>query len=410
MVCSSSARWHWASSWLDDGEAAARCREEEEEEEKVGSEGRGMEMGELMLSLLGGEEDGLMLSEELSRKRRLLHRSRSCTFSLTQGIFSGMLRFRRSCDARRGGGGRGGGDRSAALIFGPPPVPPVSSRGSGPPLTGSSPAEGFEAVPRSPSGWCTFMKSGLMKQSAPLDWQRSSSDGVRVRSPGCPGIAAEETGRGGLSGEASPEPFLLRHVGESQKPVPAITPDPKPPDGCTALTDREALSPPGLLVFPLAKFEGKLIKNTATTRLIVESETRPCTTSGNTKRLLQRRSAEERAAVLTEPQSHRVRVTDPRVTDPRVTDPRVTDPRAHRTSCRPTPLDGDSLLSTAELRLHELQLDYSTFNLCYDSMSADVVAEAMASGSFRVKGRTSLREEEREEKGKGEGYSGSLTK
>lgn len=64
------------------------------------------------------------------------------------------------------------------------------------------------------------MKRGLMKQSAPLDWQHSSSDGVRVRSWGRAGeLVATETGLwvggGGLSGAAVPdneaEPFLLRH-------------------------------------------------------------------------------------------------------------------------------------------------------------------------------------------------------
>lgn len=64
-----------------------------------------------------------------------------------------------------------------------------------------------------------------MKQSAPLDWQRSSSDGVRVRSQGRPGVVAKETGLwaggGGLSGAAIPEtePFLLGKNWASQKPV-----------------------------------------------------------------------------------------------------------------------------------------------------------------------------------------------
>lgn len=71
------------------------------------------------------------------------------------------------------------------------------------------------------------MKSGLMKQSAPLDWQHSSSDGVRVLSRGRPGVVAKETGLwvggGGLSGTAAPdneaEAFLLQHDFVSQKPV-----------------------------------------------------------------------------------------------------------------------------------------------------------------------------------------------
>ena len=66
-----------------------------------------------------------------------------------------------------------------------------------------------------------------MKQRAPLDWQHSSSDGVRVRSRGRPGAVAKEigfwAGGGGLSGAAVPdketEPFLLRHNWEFQKPV-----------------------------------------------------------------------------------------------------------------------------------------------------------------------------------------------
>lgn len=54
-----------------------------------------MEMGELMLSLLGGEDEGLMLREEPRRERRLLPLSLSSAFSLgtlIQEIFSGMLR------------------------------------------------------------------------------------------------------------------------------------------------------------------------------------------------------------------------------------------------------------------------------------------------------------------------------
>lgn len=86
-----------------------------------------MDIGELMLSLLGGEDEGLMLSEEPRRERRLLPLSLSSTFSLgtlIQGIFSGILRCRRGaaerCGTMRGGGGRGGGDRrtlSVDLIF-----------------------------------------------------------------------------------------------------------------------------------------------------------------------------------------------------------------------------------------------------------------------------------------------------
>lgn len=70
----------------------------------------------------------------------------------------------------------------------------------------------------SASGWWTFMKRGLMKHSAPLDWQHSSSDGVRVRSRGRPRMVGVETGLwtagDGLSGTAvlnkGDESFLLR--------------------------------------------------------------------------------------------------------------------------------------------------------------------------------------------------------
>lgn len=52
----------------------------------------GMDMGELMLNLLGGEDDGLMLSEEPRRERRLLLFSFSSSLGmLIQAIFSGML-------------------------------------------------------------------------------------------------------------------------------------------------------------------------------------------------------------------------------------------------------------------------------------------------------------------------------
>ena len=86
-------------------------------------EGRGIDMGELMLSLLGGEDEGLMLSEEPRRERRLLPLSLSSTFSLEmliQEIFSGMLRCRTGgperCGTKRGGGGRGGGDRDTVSV------------------------------------------------------------------------------------------------------------------------------------------------------------------------------------------------------------------------------------------------------------------------------------------------------
>lgn len=118
IVCSSSAKWHWASSRLDDGETLGRRGEEEREGRDRGREGREMDMGELMLSLLGGDDEGLMLSEEPRRERRLLPLSLSSPFSLgmlIQAIFSGMLRCRTGSaerrDPKRGGGGRAGGDR-----------------------------------------------------------------------------------------------------------------------------------------------------------------------------------------------------------------------------------------------------------------------------------------------------------
>lgn len=69
-----------------------------------------------------------------------------------------------------------------------------------------------------------------MKHSAPLAWQHSSSDGVRVSSRGHPEAAVEDTGLwaggGGLSGAAVPvndsELFLLLHNGTSQKPAPSL--------------------------------------------------------------------------------------------------------------------------------------------------------------------------------------------
>lgn len=61
-----------------------------------------------------------------------------------------------------------------------------------------------------------------MKQSAPFDWQLSSSDGVRVRSRGRPGELVKQTGGGGLSGADIPEELsdsvLLWPAGASQKP------------------------------------------------------------------------------------------------------------------------------------------------------------------------------------------------
>lgn len=48
-----------------------------------------------------------------------------------------------------------------------------------------------------------------MKQRAPLDWQHSSSDGVRTRSQGRPGVVSVGmglcAGGGGLSGAVIPD-------------------------------------------------------------------------------------------------------------------------------------------------------------------------------------------------------------
>lgn len=99
------------SSRLDVGEVLARRGDEEREGREMGRDGRGMEMGELMLSLLGGED------EEPRREKRLLPLSLSSPFSFIQEIFSGMLRCRTGeagcCAVKRGGGGRGGGNRVA---------------------------------------------------------------------------------------------------------------------------------------------------------------------------------------------------------------------------------------------------------------------------------------------------------
>lgn len=85
----------------------------------MGREGQGMDMGAVMLSLLGGEDEGLMLHEGIW----LLPLVFSSTFSLgtlIQEIFSGMFCTAECLDAKRGGGGRGGGDcgkPSEALSF-----------------------------------------------------------------------------------------------------------------------------------------------------------------------------------------------------------------------------------------------------------------------------------------------------
>lgn len=127
IVWSSRAKWHWASSWLDEGEVLGRRGEEERDDREMGREGRGMDMGELMLSRFGGEDEGLVLNEEPRRESRLLPLSLSSNFSLEtliQEIFSGILLCWRGgakrCGTQRGRGGRGGGGRdtlSVALSF-----------------------------------------------------------------------------------------------------------------------------------------------------------------------------------------------------------------------------------------------------------------------------------------------------
>lgn len=92
IVLSCSARWHWASSWLDAGEALARRGEEDSEGREMGREGQGMDMGALRLSLLGGEEEGLTLKEEPRREKRLPLCSLSFSFGrLIQDAITGML-------------------------------------------------------------------------------------------------------------------------------------------------------------------------------------------------------------------------------------------------------------------------------------------------------------------------------
>lgn len=89
-MLSCSARWHWASSWLDDEEAMARRGEEESNGREMGREGQGMDMGALGISLLGGDEEGLMLNEEPRRDRRLTPCSLSFA-GLSQDAIAGML-------------------------------------------------------------------------------------------------------------------------------------------------------------------------------------------------------------------------------------------------------------------------------------------------------------------------------
>lgn len=266
IVWSSSAKWHWASSWEEDGEDLDLLGETDKDDKEMGREGLGMDIGELMLNLFGGDDEGLMLSEEPRRERRLLLRSFSSTFSLgtlIQEIFSGILYCRTGwancCAGKRGGGGRLGGDRdvmsspicffwacSSVLLprqwdlfsFDCPLVVRLELQCAGlSPLNCSVLFSGlwfrlrreeFNSGLGVLSGWWTLIKRGLMKQSAPLDWQHSSSDGVRVWSRAQPGVGATESGRwprgGGLSEAVVPnkkekEPFLFLHNSVSQKPA-----------------------------------------------------------------------------------------------------------------------------------------------------------------------------------------------
>lgn len=94
----------------------ARRGDEDSEGREMGRDGQGMDMGALRLSLLGGDEEGLMLKEEPRREKRLPPWSLSFSFGrLIQDAITGMLRCRRTgprrCGGNRGGGGRGGGTR-----------------------------------------------------------------------------------------------------------------------------------------------------------------------------------------------------------------------------------------------------------------------------------------------------------
>lgn len=119
IVCSSSA----ASSRLDDKDDTLDCRgEEDRNESERGGESLGVDMGKLMMGFLGGEDEGLMLSDEPKRARFSL--VVSFVLSLEepiQEIFSGMLLCRTVGTLRRapkrGGGGRGGGDDENAPSF-----------------------------------------------------------------------------------------------------------------------------------------------------------------------------------------------------------------------------------------------------------------------------------------------------
>lgn len=230
IVLSCSAKWHWASSWLDDGEAMARRGEEDSEGREMGREGQGMDMGALRLSLLGGEQEGLMLNEEPRRERRLPPCSRSFSFGrLIQDAITGMLCWRRTGPRRwggnRGGGGRGGGNRGpdsadvllfclllwvsllrlcCSVLESPSRLEVLGlllRRSSI--WTWVTRWWGLGACSQA-SRWWILMKRGLMKQRAPFDWQQSSSDGGRTRSQGQPGVLSKETalwlGGGGLSG------------------------------------------------------------------------------------------------------------------------------------------------------------------------------------------------------------------
>jgi len=178
------------------------------------------------------------------------------------------------CGGRRGGGGRGGGGEQEVLVIAEPLLAPGAGSGScsevsqdllksletRPRLSPSSPASWLllllllllpttgsasssftwslvvcagvsGLVSEGGAVWWTLAKRGLMKQSAPLLWQHSNSEGVRVRNRGrvVPGLVSKVTrvwaGGGGLSGGAvagddqETARFLPRQRSEFQKPV-----------------------------------------------------------------------------------------------------------------------------------------------------------------------------------------------
>lgn len=92
------------------------CRGEEDKNDRArGGESLGVDIGKLMMGFLGGEDEGLMFSDEPKRERFSLFVSLVLSLEAPiQEIFSGMLHCRTGGTLRRapkrGGGGRGGGD------------------------------------------------------------------------------------------------------------------------------------------------------------------------------------------------------------------------------------------------------------------------------------------------------------